>query len=1077
MSEARNRGWPHATGRCRWALACAWFGLGLSAGFGQVNLYVDPAGLDGTNDCRDTESPCATVGYALSQSSVNGDTLYLAAGVYTEAGLAIQSNITIRGAGAGLTILQAAATRAAATSRVLWVKSGVTAVVEDVTFRHGQTASGLPGVAAQGGAAENGAGLYVNGSAFLYRCLIYDNVTGVGGPGAAGFDGGRGGHGAGLYCDGLLALVDCVVSNNACGPGGAAGEGGRGGTGGEGAAVHVSGQALLDRSTFCGNQTGSGGTGANGGSAGSGVLWCSGQLTVRSSTISDNETGSGGAGELGLGGSGGLGAGLRTMLGAVAIVEYSTVADNRTGAGGTGLTNGAAGYGGGLYAATGTLSMTHSIVADNEVAAGGQGADIWGPWVSTGFMLVRDTNDWSVVGDVVTGQDPLLGALTQAGGLTPVRPIPFASPAVNAGDPGFIGPPLVDQRGVARVQGERIDLGAYELATTTLHVAVGGVDVDNDCRMPGAPCATLAHAVQQALPGDTILLGAGQHQVAGLDLDRSLTVLGMDVTNAILQAAASANLATQRLLSVAAGLTVTVQRLTLQHGHAPDGVAAGSDGERGGAIFNLGHLLLADCLIQSNRSGRGADQLLPGGSGGSGGHGGAVFNQGWLVISNTLMQFNQAGDGGHAGTDSSAGPGGNGGAIYNDNDSHLHIVRSRLHGNQAGAGGSNDVAGGEGGLGGAVANSSALTLIDVELDGNSAGPGGVVNEDVAGVGGSGGGLYNSGGPALIERSTLAFNQAGAGLESGFGGGLYNEAELAVENSTFYGNTAGGAGGGLWNGYVLTLRHCTVASNISATAGGGLFVDPGQITTATHVLVAGNLANDAGPDVQGELVGAGYVLVADSAGLTFAGASDLTGNQLDVVPLLLSFDWQGGFSRTLSLSGPSPGVDQGDPFFAGPPATDQRGEPRVQGTRIDIGAWETMSSGQDRDGDGMPDDWEFIHGLDPDDPGLTNALAGPAGDPDADGQDNLSEYIALTRPDLPLDFFHISGVQRTNAFEVSYWGVTGRLYTLHYLDEMTNTVWSQVSGQVDVPGTGSSQTLQEAPVANPRFYRVHVRLSE
>jgi hypothetical protein len=52
---------------------------------------------------------------------------------------------------------------------------------------------------------------------------------------------------------------------------------------------------------------------------------------------------------------------------------------------------------------------------------------------------------------------------------------------------------------------------------------------------------------------------------------------------------------------------------------------------------------------------------------------------------------------------------------------------------------------------------------------------------------------------------------------------------------------------------------------------------------------------------------------------------------------------------------------------------------------------------DRDDDGLPDDWEILHGLDPDDDGTTDHDQGPYGDLDADGLWNTDEYWYGTNP--------------------------------------------------------------------------------
>ena len=59
----------------------------------------------------------------------------------------------------------------------------------------------------------------------------------------------------------------------------------------------------------------------------------------------------------------------------------------------------------------------------------------------------------------------MLGPLTNNGRPTFIHALLSGSPAINAGDPIFIPPPVYDQRrpGYDRVVGGRIDVGSFEV--------------------------------------------------------------------------------------------------------------------------------------------------------------------------------------------------------------------------------------------------------------------------------------------------------------------------------------------------------------------------------------------------------------------------------------------------------------------------------------------------------------------------------------------------------------------------------------------------------------------------------------
>ena len=92
-------------------------------------------------------------------------------------------------------------------------------------------------------------------------------------------------------------------------------------------------------------------------------------------------------------------------------------------------------------------------------------------------------------------------------------------------DQALIGTPGDDDRatnaGAAYVY--ELDLGSRR------YVAITGSDAGNDCADALNPCATLAHAVDQADPGDIINLAAGTYNEAGLLVEKSLIIEGAGV--------------------------------------------------------------------------------------------------------------------------------------------------------------------------------------------------------------------------------------------------------------------------------------------------------------------------------------------------------------------------------------------------------------------------------------------------------------------------------------------------------------------------------------------------------------------
>jgi hypothetical protein len=79
---------------------------------------------------------------------------------------------------------------------------------------------------------------------------------------------------------------------------------------------------------------------------------------------------------------------------------------------------------------------------------------------------------------------------------------------------------------------------------------------------------------------------------------------------------------------------------------------------------------------------------------------------------------------------------------------------------------------------------------------------------------------------------------------------------------------------------------------------------------------------------------------------------------------------------------------------------RRGGGHIINSQSEVGGWPVLRSGPapvDSDGDGMPDDWEIRHGLNPHDP------SDAALDSDHDGYTNLEEYLNGTDPTQFVDY--------------------------------------------------------------------------
>ena len=112
---------------------------------------------------------------------------------------------------------------------------------------------------------------------------------------------------------------------------------------------------------------------------------------------------------------------------------------------------------------------------------------------------------------------------------------------------------------------------------------------------------------------------------------------------------------------------------------------------------------------------------------------------------------------------------------------------------------------------------------------------------------------------------------------------------------------------------------------------------------------------------------------------------------------------------------------------------------------------------DRDGDGMPDDWERAYALDP------NYAGDAALDSDNDGLTNLQEYLSGTNPrdgSSRLKFDSVSALAGT--VTLRFTAVANQSYTVQFRDELASGGWLRLTNVL------AGASTRDADVPDPAF---------
>jgi CSLREA domain-containing protein len=273
-------------------------------------------------------------------------------------------------------------------------------------------------------------------------------------------------------------------------------------------------------------------------------------LTLAGVTLTGNEAdGNGGAVALAGGGSHSLrnttisgntatgnGGGLTVASGTV-TVNNVTIANNTADDEANGTGNG-----GGIFVQAGTVTISNTIVGDNTDKSPGatdKHDDCSGTLASSGYNLIENATGCTIAGTTpgnITGKSPQLIALADNGGPTPTHALRKGSPAVDAGNPAAPGSSATaceatDQRGIARPQGPRCDIGSFEREQPSDVQCLGRPVTMTGTSGNDVLTGTMKRDVIRALGGDDVInaLGGNDRVCAGAGNDRVNGRSGRDV--------------------------------------------------------------------------------------------------------------------------------------------------------------------------------------------------------------------------------------------------------------------------------------------------------------------------------------------------------------------------------------------------------------------------------------------------------------------------------------------------------------------------------------------------------------------
>lgn len=268
----------------------------------------------------------------------SGDTLDLLDAIYTESQIWVGKNLTIQGQGPSATVVQAAATQAAAVDGVFTIRSGYTVRIRDLTIQNGKALRSVGNISGIGG----GIRIFEDSQTdiTIERVRIAHNWAES--------------HGGGVYMDGSganIRFIDCVISDN--------GTDLTNSSSGGGFYNRSSSQLTFTRCSIVRNRAARFGGGMYFG------IFAS-NIKLINCTISDNRSGSG-ASSSALGG--GLYIGINNLTNPVELINCTIVNNSLIGS--------TTRRGAGIYTKGGNITLTNTLIANNTGSTTHIGKDMY----------------------------------------------------------------------------------------------------------------------------------------------------------------------------------------------------------------------------------------------------------------------------------------------------------------------------------------------------------------------------------------------------------------------------------------------------------------------------------------------------------------------------------------------------------------------------------------------------------------------------------------------------------------------------------------------------------------------------